>query len=486
MAEGRQKRTFSLVALLLLTVIFVFFGFSTFGRETEQEFIKYVEPINAENENTQDGKLKQIEGKDFVDPTISANKSDAPLDSKPRVHSAKYVAIQDEESVSGEETIEDGELANSEGTDFASEDPESSGRNSDTLSDSKHRIGSTEYLMNRNDASNCSISVLIMDPHIPAYPRDDIFYTSAIESLVEYGPTDMCVLLQTSVCRLEGYLAQGVDAANVTYVNGAYLPNFDTDVVNNSSSNSNIHVTGDQIWEAMVSNIFSRAGPFFHSILDRGRVRVTVLNHTLYEFDSCDQFYNPRNAWMSAKYWIDEFNSHQDTDQILVYQRDVFLCKPFQLGFWKGFAFLGAPWVPGKAGSNTVRQGKTSAGVDRTNSSQKHLECALTLSQTNSQFFEAVRRTSLGIFCSAHQVTRNTQSLPGMIIGSNKKVISTGIPRLQPTTQIAILSRIKSPTSTARSLCQHAPISRGRNHTYSKRITQMSAMVASHCAAANG
>jgi hypothetical protein len=107
---------------------------------------------------------------------------------------------------------------------------------------------------------------------------------------------------------------------------------------------------------AMARNIYTRAGPQLRSVIEKGRVRISILRHDEYGLQACDNFYNPKQLFMSARFWVNEFHPQQDADLILNVERDVFLCKPLTftavvgekkpITTWSKFAFVGAPWRP--------------------------------------------------------------------------------------------------------------------------------------------
>ena len=83
------------------------------------------------------------------------------------------------------------------------------------------------------------------------------------------------------------------------------------------------------------------------ALMDRGNVRVTVLNHTKYHLKSCDYFYPPSSALSNYHYWgEDEFVDGVDSDLVFLMQGDAVLCHELNVDKWRDVAWVGAPWPP--------------------------------------------------------------------------------------------------------------------------------------------
>lgn len=228
---------------------------------------------------------------------------------------------------------------------------------------------STRYQYEAYDLENknkCILTVLVLDPRIAVFPADGLFYTSTMESVAEYTPSGTCILLQTSSCRIREYLEGGVDVSTVNFVddmgkskkggstNGVgYVPGLLNTTAASTPESTNV-ITQDYVIQSMAKNIYDRAGPFLRSVIEKGRIRISILDHETYGLQACDNFYNPRNLFMSAPFWINEFHPNEDSDLILNVERDVFMCKPLPIAnpdgsgssAWSKFAFVGAPWRP--------------------------------------------------------------------------------------------------------------------------------------------
>jgi hypothetical protein len=164
--------------------------------------------------------------------------------------------------------------------------------------------------------NGCSLTTLVMDPRIPmANFTEPIWFT--LESIATYASYS-CVVLQTSSCQL--------------------LKTMPTQIQQKK-----------QIWnqEAYVAQeIYNRAMPQFRRMMERGQVRITVLNHSKYGLTSCSNFFNPSRALMNVHYWQDEFLDGVDSDMILVMQDDSVLCHALNVTLWTDLAYVGALWAP--------------------------------------------------------------------------------------------------------------------------------------------
>jgi hypothetical protein len=98
--------------------------------------------------------------------------------------------------------------------------------------------------------------------------------------------------------------------------------------------------------EEVAKQIYRRALPMFRGMMERGLVRITILDHSKYQLTDCTNFYTPSNAWMSINYWKDEFIEKVDNEMILIVQSDGVICREFDIQLWSDLAFVGAPWAP--------------------------------------------------------------------------------------------------------------------------------------------
>jgi len=90
--------------------------------------------------------------------------------------------------------------------------------------------------------------------------------------------------------------------------------------------------------------LYDRSLPLFQRMIERGQVRISILNHTKYNFKSCSNFFNPSSALMNINYWKDEFISEFDSDLILTVQDDCVFCRMLDPRRWKDVAYVGSPW----------------------------------------------------------------------------------------------------------------------------------------------
>jgi hypothetical protein len=173
------------------------------------------------------------------------------------------------------------------------------------------------YTLSQILRNGCSLTTLVMDPRIPmANFTDRIWFT--LESIATYANYS-CVVLQTSSCQL--------------------LKGIPTDIQQQKN-----HMWNQEAYVAQA--IYNRAMPQFRRMMERGQVRITVLNHSKYGLTSCSDFFNPSRALMNVHYWQDEFLDGVDSDMILVMQDDSVLCHAFNVTLWKDLAYVGALWAP--------------------------------------------------------------------------------------------------------------------------------------------
>lgn len=146
----------------------------------------------------------------------------------------------------------------------------------------------------------CAVTVLLVDPDLD----EDAHW--ALESVADnIHPLDRtCFLLQTSVCMLK-------------------KPN----------------ATQEQLYEAKVEQFMRRVKPKFLNLIERGNVRMTVLDTAKYDLRSCLNFYNPSFLFENYLYWgSDEFDP-SDSDQVLMVQADAVLCHDLNTEKWKDVAW---------------------------------------------------------------------------------------------------------------------------------------------------
>jgi hypothetical protein len=155
----------------------------------------------------------------------------------------------------------------------------------------------------------CNLTSILMEPRLPGLDfRDAAWYT--LESLATFAPYT-CLLIQTSSC--------------------AFL--------------STSEPMPRQI-EVVAKKIYSHALPMFRQMMERGLVRITILDYQKYNLPSCTNFHTPTNAWMNFHYWNDELIHNVDSDILLTIQTDGVICRHFNYKLWSDLAYVGAPWAP--------------------------------------------------------------------------------------------------------------------------------------------
>ncbi len=162
----------------------------------------------------------------------------------------------------------------------------------------------------------CNLTTVLVEPRLPTadFSYAGLFTLESVATYVSYS----CVVLQTSSCLV--------------------LPVKDGEDPEPMSR---------QI-EEVAKKIYHRALPMFRGMMERGLVRITILDHSKYKLTDCTNFYTPSNAWMSVNYWKDEFIEKVDNEMILIVQSDGVICRDFDIQLWSDLAFVGAPWAPNR------------------------------------------------------------------------------------------------------------------------------------------
>eukprot|EP00590_Aulacoseira_subarctica_P008175 CAMPEP_0172435820 /NCGR_PEP_ID=MMETSP1064-20121228/71396_1 /TAXON_ID=202472 /ORGANISM="Aulacoseira subarctica , Strain CCAP 1002/5" /LENGTH=579 /DNA_ID=CAMNT_0013184183 /DNA_START=139 /DNA_END=1875 /DNA_ORIENTATION=- len=161
----------------------------------------------------------------------------------------------------------------------------------------------------------CTLSTVLMDPRMTQVDsQHPMWYT--LESVATYAPYS-CVILQTASCML---LEAGSSFTNETEEIGA-----------------------------VAQVIYAKSLPMFRRMMERGQVRISILNPAKYHFGRCDNF-NPSFAMVNLHYWRDEFIENVDSDNVLVIQDDAVLCHYLDIDRWADFAWVGSVWQPGLCG----------------------------------------------------------------------------------------------------------------------------------------
>jgi len=162
----------------------------------------------------------------------------------------------------------------------------------------------------------CNLTTVILEPRMPTADFTDSAWF-AVESLATYASYS-CVVIQTSSCSV------------LPPKDGKKSPPMSKQI------------------EEVTKEIYKRALPMFRGMMERGLVRISILDHEKYQLTSCTNFYTPSNAWMSVSYWKDEFIGKVDSEMILIVQTDGVICRDFDINLWKDLAFVGAPWAPNR------------------------------------------------------------------------------------------------------------------------------------------
>jgi len=153
-------------------------------------------------------------------------------------------------------------------------------------------------------AYGCSITIVLMEPRLATETAGTwTAFESAVSNIHPDVKSTTCLYLQTSSCDVAGDL------------------------------------------QRLYDGIYQNARPQTKQLIDRGNARVAVLDFAKYRLKSCQNFYNPSNAWMNINYWTDEFIS-EDSDHVLLLQRDAVMCHSFNPNLWRDVAYVGAVWPP--------------------------------------------------------------------------------------------------------------------------------------------
>jgi hypothetical protein len=208
-----------------------------------------------------------------------------------------------------------------------------------------------------SDKTDCALTVALIDPRFPYFQENDTMFTKTLESIADYVPKTACIVLQTSICLWQAYSPNSAAGEHT-------LLNYRGDVRSVSTNYSqhgyyyrdsgamlspNLTTADDDSNEATTltlaaQQIYSRSGPLLQNFWNRGRVRVSILNHSLYDLKSCHEFQSVNSVFLSTHYWMEEFLAPQDADLVLVMQHDTVLCKRLDLDPWRHFAYVGSPW----------------------------------------------------------------------------------------------------------------------------------------------
>jgi hypothetical protein len=95
--------------------------------------------------------------------------------------------------------------------------------------------------------------------------------------------------------------------------------------------------------EEVAKQTYHRALPMCRGMLERGLVRITILDRSIYKLTDGTNYYTPSNAWMSVNYWKDEFIEKVDNEMILIVQSDSVICRESDILLWSDLS--GLNWV---------------------------------------------------------------------------------------------------------------------------------------------
>mmetsp|Transcript_61628 Transcript_61628/g.74138 ORF Transcript_61628/g.74138 Transcript_61628/m.74138 type:complete len:557 (-) Transcript_61628:17-1687(-) len=177
-------------------------------------------------------------------------------------------------------------------------------------------------------AKGCSITVVFLDPRIPAAKYTDSTWYM-LESVAEHVGIDddtVCVTLQTSSCVLQKDRSKAL-GINLSFEESAeeYPENLDLEGI-------------------MSEAVYRRSFPLFRKMLEKGQVRLNFIDHEKYHLPSCSDYYPPNGALMNMHYWRDEFLDDIDSDLVLYVQKDSVLCHTLDPNNWRDISFVGGPF----------------------------------------------------------------------------------------------------------------------------------------------
>lgn len=169
-----------------------------------------------------------------------------------------------------------------------------------------------DFLSNNNSYGltkfKCSLTVVLMDPRIATDgPGQPVWF--ALESVALYTANndETCFLIQTSSCAVPDDTAAAAE-------------------------------------DIILQQIYHQSLPHFRQVMEQHRVRITFLDYSKYNMNSCDNF-NPNAAFLNKHYWTDEF-IEADSEVVLVMQADTVLCRDLDLVQFSHYAWVGAVWPP--------------------------------------------------------------------------------------------------------------------------------------------
>jgi len=163
----------------------------------------------------------------------------------------------------------------------------------------------------------CNLTVALIDPRVPANPYNHRVWFM-LESIASFAPY-ACIVIHTSACQI--------------------IPHTD---------NMPLTPTKLQQTQSTARAIYHRSLPNHRRMMERGQVRVSILETGNYNIESCDNW-DANSLYTNVNFWKNEFLDGIDSDMILIVQDDTILCHFFDISLWNGFAYVGAPWDPAKS-----------------------------------------------------------------------------------------------------------------------------------------
>jgi hypothetical protein len=161
--------------------------------------------------------------------------------------------------------------------------------------------------------SRCRLTVTLVEPRLPpnGYNHPVWFTLESVASYVPYA----CVVIHTASCQIFK------QTSNMPLVERLHL----------------IEVTARAIYE--------RSLPLFRRMMERGQVRISILEKGRYNIENCGTW-DISTIAMNIHFWREEFLDGIDSDTLLFVQDDAVLCRYLDIDPWKHFAFVGGPWNP--------------------------------------------------------------------------------------------------------------------------------------------
>jgi hypothetical protein len=173
---------------------------------------------------------------------------------------------------------------------------------------------SPTILRSNDGGGGCRLTVVVVDPRPPLSGRNHPLWF-ALESIAAYVPY-ACVVFHTSSCK--------------SILRTQNMPSRPTD-------RQKVNVVAQFIYEKSL--------PLFRRMMERGLVRVNILDDEKYGGPNCHHW-DLNSIFLNIRFWLDEFIDGVDSDMILTAQQDAVLCRHLDIDLWKHYAYVGAPWAP--------------------------------------------------------------------------------------------------------------------------------------------